>query len=234
MLARDLMSQNLVVVAPETPVAAVTELLAARSISAVPVIDGEGKPVGLVTEGDLIRRLAEAPRGPLGWFLDMFRDPKPLVARFAKAHGATARDVMSAELVTVGEDATAEAIAQAMEKHHIRRVPVLRDGVLVGIVSRADLLRAVLREVQAPAAAAKGPQDDSALLRAVIAAMREQPWTDTFWVYPDVEAGVVTLYGYARSEVLRAGLRLLAQDIPGVVRVEDKMQPMPLILRAAL
>lgn len=234
MLARDLMSQTLVVVAPETPVAAITELLAARGISAVPVIDSDGKPVGLVTEGDLIRRLAEVPRGTLGWFLDRFRDPRPLVARFAKAHGATAQDVMTADLVTVEEDATAEAIAQAMEKHHIRRIPVLRDGRLVGIVSRADLLRAVLRDVQAPAAGAAGQRDDSTLLRAVIAAMREQPWADTFWVYPQVEAGVVTLYGYARSDVQRTGLRLLAQDIPGVVRVEDEMHPMPLILRATL
>ena len=78
------------------------------------------------------------------------------------------------------------------------------------------------------------PVAHAALLRAVIAAMREQPWTDTFWVYPDVEGGVVTLYGYARSEVLRDGLRLLAQDIPGVTRVEDRLKPMPLILRAAL
>ena len=232
MLARDLMSRDLVVVAPETPVSAVTEMLAARGISAVPVIDAEGSPVGLVTEGDLIRRLAEAPRGPLGWFLDMFRNPEPLVARFAKAHGATARDVMTAKLVTVPEDADAETIARLMEQHHIRRVPVLRDGKLAGIVSRADLLRAVLRDVQRPADAPR--QDDASLLRAVVAAMREQPWTDTFWVYPDVEGGVVTLYGYARSEVLRDGLRLLAQDIPGVTRVEDRLKPMPLILRAAL
>ena len=234
MLARDLMSSNLVVVAPETPVSAVTELLASRGISAVPVIDTDGKPVGLVTEGDLIRRLAEASRGPIGWFFDMFRDPKPLVARFAKAHGATARDVMSAELVSVEEDATAEKIAQLMEKHHIRRVPVLRGGKLVGIVSRADLLRAVLRDVQQASTASAVQQDDSVLLRAVIAAMREQPWTNTFWVYPDVKAGVVTLYGYARSDALRNGLRLLAQDIPGVKRVEDKLQPMPLFLRASL
>ena len=79
MQARDLMSSNLVVVPPDTPVAAIAELLAARGISAVPVVDGAGKPVGIVTEGDLIRRLADRPRGPLGWFLDMFRDPKPLI-----------------------------------------------------------------------------------------------------------------------------------------------------------
>ncbi len=233
MQARDLMSSNLAVVAPETPVEAIVELLASRGISAVPVIDAEGKAVGLVTEGDLIRRLAEAPRGPLGWFLDMFRDPRPLIARFAKSHGKTAQDVMSPGLISVAEDDTAEHIAQLMEKHNIRRVLVLQDGRLVGLVSRADLLRAVLRPKQAEPAVA-GQQDDRTILRGVIAAMREQPWTDTFWVYPQVEGGVVTLYGYARSDALRKGLTLLAQDVPGVQRVEDRMDPMPRLLRATL
>jgi CBS domain-containing protein len=233
MQARDLMSSNLAVVAPETPVDAIVELLASRGISAVPVIDAEGKAVGLVTEGDLIRRLAEAPRGPLGWFLDMFRDPRPLIARFAKAHGKTAQDVMSPGLISVAEGDTAEHIAQLMEKHNIRRVLVLQDGRLVGLVSRADLLRAVLRPKQAEPAVA-GQQDDRSILRGVIAAMREQPWTDTFWVYPQVEGGVVTLYGYARSDALRKGLTLLAQEVPGVQQVEDRMDPMPLLLRATL
>src|SRR3712207_3274318 len=95
MNAADLMSTNLVVVPPETPVTAVAELLAARGISAVPVVDASGKPLGIVTEGDLIRRLAEQPRGPLTWFLDAFRDKAPQVQRFTKAHGKTARDVMT-------------------------------------------------------------------------------------------------------------------------------------------
>ena len=232
MQARDLMSSNLVVVPPDTPVAAIAELLAARGISAVPVVDGAGKPVGIVTEGDLIRRLADRPRGPLGWFLDMFRDPKPLITQFSKAHGRVARDVMSAALVTAAETDTPERIAQLMEKHQIRRVPVVHDGKLVGIVSRADLLRAVLRPQ--PDTTTTAQREDREILRAVIAAMREQPWTDTFWVYPNVEGGVVTLYGYARSEALRDGLRLLAQSVPGVQRVEDRTQPMPLFLRATL
>jgi CBS domain-containing protein len=206
-------------------------LLAARSISAVPVVDAAGQLLGIVTEGDLIRRLADQPHGPLGWFFGMFRDPKPLIAQFAKAHGAVARDVMSAKPVTVGESDTGEHIAQLMEKHHIRRVPVVRGGELVGIISRADLLRAVLRPQATTAAARQGDRD---ILRAVIAAMREQPWTDTFWVYPNVEGGVVMLYGYTRTDTQRDGLRLLAQSVPGVQRVEDRTQPMPLYLRATL
>jgi CBS domain-containing protein len=230
MIASNLMSTNLVVVPPEMPVAAVAELLAARGISAVPVVDGAGAALGIVTEGDLIRRLAEKPRGALEWFLDLFGDSKPMIEQYEKAHGKTARDVMSKPLHAVREDATAEEIARMMEAHGIRRVPVLKDGRLVGIVSRADLLRAVLR---APSpAAAPAPAGDRALLRAVVAAMREQPWTDTFWVYPNVSDGIVTLYGYARSQTMREGLRVLVQDIPGVKGVVDRMEDMPLIVRA--
>ena len=229
MIARDLMSTNLVVVPPEMPVAAIAELLAARGISAAPVVDEAGAPVGIVTEGDLIRRLAEQPRGPLRWFLDLFRSSGPMIAQFAKARGKTARNVMSKPLHAVGEAASAGEVARLMEAHAIRRVPVVKDGRLVGIVSRADLLRAVLR---APQRAAAPGGDDRALLRAVIAAMREQPWVDTFWVYPDVADGVVTLHGYARSEAMREGLRLLVQEIPGVKEVVDSMEDMPLIIRA--
>ena len=230
MNARELMSTNTVVVPPEMPVGAVAELLAARGISAVPVVDETGAPIGIVTEGDLIRRLAEQAPGPTRWFLGIFGNTTSRIERFAKAHGKTARDVMSRALQTVGEDASAEAIARLMETHGIRRVPVVRDGKLLGLVSRADLLRAVLRRPETSPAAAPG--DDGAILRAVIAAMRAQPWTDTFWVYPDVAGGMVTLHGYARSQTMREGLRLLVQDIPGVTAVVDNMQDMPLIVRA--
>ncbi len=230
MNAKELMTTDLVVVPPEMPVAALVELLAARAISAVPVVDAEGRPLGIVTEGDLIRRLADQPPGPFGWFLQLFAGTKPLLERFARAHGACARDVMTAGLVSVTEADSAERIAQLMATHAIRRVLVLKEGKLVGLVSRADLLRAVLR--QGPGGAAQ-PQDGT-LLRAVLAAMRAQPWVDTYWVYPDVHAGVVTLYGYARSDSMRQGLLLLAQAVPGVTQVHDRMAPMPLLMRGTL
>jgi len=231
MQAKDLMSTNLIVVQPETPVLAVAELLAARGISAVPVVDGAGAMRGIVTEGDLIRRLADQKPGPWGWFLQAFSKSAPLLEQFRKAHGATARDVMTAELVSVGETAGADEIARLMEQHGIRRVPVLKDGKLVGLVSRADLLRAILRSETAPAAAAT---DDTAIQRALASTMREQPWTDTYWVYPGVKDGVVTFYGYARSGAMREGLAVLARGVPGVKAVKDEMSDMPLILRAQL
>jgi CBS domain-containing protein len=228
MKAADLMSTHVVAVPPDMPVAAVAEILAARGISAVPVIDQESRPVGIVTEGDLIRRLADQPRGPFGWFLDIFRDKTPMAARFAKAHGKTARDVMTTALVSVGVDASAEQVARLMEQHQVRRVLVLRDGRLVGLVSRADLLRAILR----PAAPAEALTDDRDILQAAIIALREQPWTDMMWIFPAVEGGVVSLHGFARSDATRQGLRVLMEEIPGVKGVKDEMQAMPLIVRA--
>ncbi|TCZ62985.1 CBS domain-containing protein [Roseicella aquatilis] len=231
MKARDLMTTSLVVVPPEMPVAGVAQLLASRGISAVPVADAEGKLLGLVTEGDLIRRLAEEKRGPLGWFLALFGDSRRLAERFAKAHGAKAEDVMTRSLVTVEEEATADEIARLMEKHQIRRVPVLRDGKLTGIVSRADLLRAVLAP---PTVAPAAEATDTALLQGVLAAMREQPWVDTFYVFPDVKEGKVTLYGFHRSAEVQRGLEVLARAVPGVTAVEDRTEPMPFFLRASL
>jgi CBS domain-containing protein len=227
MKARELMSTNLVVVPPETPASAVAALLASRGISAVPVVDASGAPVGLVTEGDLIRRLADEKPGPVAWFVSLFKDTGKLADRFSKAHGKTARDVMTAELATVGEDATAEDIAKLMEARGIRRVPVVKDGRLAGIVSRADLLRAVLAPKPQPEALA----NDAAILRAVLSAMRDQPWADSFWVFPDVAEGAVTLCGFYRSDAVRHGLKVLVGEIPGVKRVEDKMEPMPTLAR---
>jgi len=229
MQAKDLMSSNLVVVPPDMPVAEIARLLAGRGISAVPVVGPGGIPLGVVTEGDLIRRLADAPRGPFTWFLDLFRSPTPMLQRFVKAHGKTARDVMTQDLVTAEEDTSIEQVARLMEEHNIRRVPVLRQGQMVGLVSRADLLRAVL---EAPATPAASGEDS--VLKAVVQALREQPWADTFWVYPSVEGGVVTLYGFARSEHMREALRVLVQAVPGVSKVVDKMEDMPLLLRASL
>ncbi|MBL6455029.1 CBS domain-containing protein [Belnapia sp. T6] len=231
MKARDLMTTGLVVVPPEMAVAGVAQLLASRGISAVPVTNAEGKLLGLITEGDLIRRLAEEKRGPLGWFLALFGDSRKLADRFAKAHGAKAEDVMTRDLVTVDEDASAEDIARLMERHQIRRVPVLSNGKLAGIVSRADLLHAVL----APSGAAPAAEvTDAAILRKISAAMQEQPWVNAFYVYPDVQEGKVTFYGFHRSPEVQRGLDVLAREVPGVTAVEDKTEPMPFFLRASI
>lgn len=228
--ARDVMTPDVVTVPPETPIVAMARLLAERGISAVPVLGGEGQLMGVVTEADLIRRLAGAEDKPSSWFRAFFADPGAEADRYARTHGQTASDVMTEEVVTVAEDATVAHIAHLMEDKGIRRVLVVTDGGrLRGIVSRADLLRALV----APGQGADGEElSDDRIRRAVLAAMKKQPWADSFYTLVDVKDGVVEFHGFMRDEGVKRGLRVLAETVPGVKGVLDNTRPMPVYLYA--
>jgi CBS domain-containing protein len=220
--ARDLMTPDVVSVPPETPVLAVARLLSERSISAVPVLGPAGEVLGVVTEADLIRRLAGQEDAKPGWFSSLFVNPVVEAERFAKTHGVHARDIMTESVVTVGENDTAAHVAHLMEDRNIRRVFVVTEGRLRGIVSRADLLRALVAPMPE-----EGEYSDSRLRSAVIAAMRKQPWADSFYTLVDVQEGVVVFHGFRRDDGVGRGLRVLAEAIPGVKGVRDETQPMP-------
>lgn len=220
--ARDLMTPDVITVPPETPVMAIARLLADRGISAVPVVDAQGQAVGVVTEGDLIRRLAGEQDRPSGWFASLFADPARDAERYARTHGATARDVMTSDLVAVDPDTLASAVAHLMEDRGIRRVLVTQEGRLKGIVSRADLLRALVAPPEQ-----QGELSDDRIRRAVMAAMKKEPWADTFYTVVDVKDGVVEFHGFSRSAPVQRGLRVLAENVPGVKSVVDNTQPMP-------
>lgn len=224
--ARDLMTPDVVTVPPETPVIAVARLLAERGISAVPVVDKEGKVRGIVTEGDLVRRLAGEEDRPMSWLRSVFTDPGLMAERYARTHGGTAEEVMSEDIVSAGEAESAAHIAHVMEDRHVRRVLVLENGRLRGIVSRADLLRALV----APPAAAGGDLSDERIRAAVLAAMRKEPWADTFYTLVEVNNGVVEFHGFMRTEQVKRGLKVLAEQVPGVKGVVDNTQPMPVYL----
>jgi CBS domain-containing protein len=225
--ARDLMTPDVVTVPPETPVIAMARLLAERGISAVPVVAKDGALLGVVTEADLIRRLAGEEDKPMSWFASLFANPGEMAERYARTHGLTAADIMTEGAITVGEDATAQQIAQLMEEKGIRRVLVVTEGRLRGIVSRADLLRAIV----APPPA-EGAMSDERIRRAVLAAMQKEPWADSFYTLVDVKDGVVTFHGFRRDAGVGRGLRVLAENIPGVKAVRDETQPMPVYLFA--
>jgi CBS domain-containing protein len=227
--ARDLMTPDVVTVPPETPVLAMARLLADRGISAVPVVDAEGKVRGIVTEADLIRRLAGEEDSAPGWLGSLFSNQERDAERYARTHGVMARDIMTAEVVTVDPDTLASAVAHLMEEKGIRRVLVTQDGRLKGIVSRADLLRALV----APAPGGEGELSDDRIRRAVMVAMKKEPWADTFYTMVDVKEGVVEFHGFARSAAVQRGLRVLAENVPGVKGVVDNTQPMPAYLFAS-
>ena len=227
-LARDLMTEEVVTVPPDTPVTSLARLLGERGISAAPVADAEGRLLGVVTEADLLRRLASAEDAPVGWLRRLFGNADRQAEQYARTHGMKARDVMTRDVVAVPPDATAERCAHVMEERGVKRLPVVEGGRLAGVVSRSDLLRAVLE----PAARIGTPAEerDRRILHALRREMREQPWAGGFYTFADVEDGVVTLHGFVRSEEVRRGLRVLASRVEGVERVEDRMEDAPLPL----
>ncbi|MBC9175536.1 CBS domain-containing protein [Pseudoroseomonas ludipueritiae] len=223
MLASDIMTTSVATVPPETPISAIAALFADRGISGAPVVDADGRLQGIVTEGDLMRSLAAAEDKPRHWLRNLFGAWQKQAETYARTHGRRARDVMTTRVTTVTESDTAEHIASLMEQQHIRRVPVLRDGKLVGVVSRADLMRAILSSPEQIAA----DVPDTEIRREVVNAMWEQPWADTYLTFVDVRDGVVTFHGFCRSEEVCRALRVLASKVPGVKDVSFDVVPTP-------
>ena len=146
MQAKDLMTTDVVVVDPDMSTREVAQTLLRHTISAVPVVDSAGSPVGMVSEGDLIGRDEAARNARRDWWLALLAEGEKLGRNFLeslKAREETAKDVMAAPVITVTEETEASDIARLLAAYRIKRVPVLRDGRIVGIVSRADLLRAL-------------------------------------------------------------------------------------------
>jgi CBS domain-containing protein len=169
MKARDVMTKAVVSVHPDTPASQVARLLLDHGISAAPVVDSDGTPLGMVSEGDLIGRDEAAREARRDWWLALFAEGQPLSDEFLAGLSAperTARELMSAPLVTVSEETEIGEIARLLNAYRIKRVPVVRDGRIAGIVSRADLLRA-LAAAQPDAAATAGDQPGSGLRRWV-------------------------------------------------------------------
>ena len=222
MLAKDVMTTPVLTVGPEATVMEVARLLLERHISAAPVVDADGHLLGVVSEGDLMRRPESGTERHQSWWLSLISDPQDEAREYLKSHGLHARDVMSRHVVTVTEDTSLQEIASILEKRRIKRVPVLRAGKVVGIVSRANLLQALVAQPQpAPVAA-----DDRAMRQAVLEALTATGARTTY-VNVVVGEGVVHLWGMVHSEDERDALRVAAEGVPGVKSIEEKISVLP-------
>lgn len=227
MRARDIMTPDPVSVPPETPLEVVAALMAERHISGLPVVETDGRLVGLVTDGDLMRRLSAKEDKPASFFAAILGANADQALAYARAHGRRVRDVMSTNLATVGPDATVEEVAHILETKRIRRVPVVSDGMLVGVVSRADLLRAVMAPV---ASGAEEEASDPRIRRELYAAMEGQPWVSTRFVFPEVKDGTVTFHGFIAGQEAKTALRVLAEGVAGVKQVSFDTSAPPSIM----
>ncbi len=223
MKASDVMTREVTTVTPATTVQEIATLLHTRHISGVPVVDADGRVVGMVSEGDLmshVRAVGEEPR-KRSWWLGLFSDSTTAAEDYARTHARTASDVMSTKVISVREDQPLSEVAKLLEKNGIKRAPVLRDGRLVGIVSRANLLQALaVSPAVAPVSA-----DDRAIGKAVADELQGKPFGA--FVNVIVQDGVVHLWGFIDSESERRAVTLAAQNAAGVASVEDHLTHRP-------
>jgi len=227
MKVRDVMTTRLVTVEPSTPVHAVASLMLTRRISGVPVVDAERRVLGVVSEGDLMRREESGTAGgSRSWWLRLFGSEERGARDYIKSHGATAADVMTRDVITIRPDDDIAEVARLLERKHIKRAPVLEDGRLVGIVSRADLLRGLA--THGPLAR-PAPRDDRAIREALMAHLKTQPWASSALVNVTVQDGVIHLWGVYDSREQHEALLLAARNTEGAKGVEDHMSLSPVI-----
>jgi CBS domain-containing protein len=220
----DIMTRTLTTVSPETSIRDVARVLCSNRISGVPVVNAEGALVGIISESDLMVHAAAIgePENPdRGWWKSLFVNETKLARQYARTHGRTAEHVMTTPVLTVAENDAVADIARIMGEHKIKRLPVMRDGALVGIVTRADLLKILAGS----APCRPGQPSDDAILEALQAKFDALSWTRISGKDVEVDHGVVRLTGSVKTEEERQALLIAAHGVPGVATVEDCLVP---------
>jgi CBS domain-containing protein len=229
MNAQDAMTKDVVTVGPQTTVGEIAGLLVRHRISAVPVVSDDNRVVGIVSQTDLGHRSETGTEKRRKWWLDLFADTDSKAREYIKSHGLKARDVMSRVVISVSKNASLAEVADVLDSHGIRQVPVMDDGMLAGMISRADLVRK-LAEIRIAAPAAR--PDNGVLQKAIWDEIKTQPWLESAYINLAVQDGIVELYGVVDSDDQRRALRILVEGVRGVQKVKDNVGLFPKIVAA--
>jgi CBS domain-containing protein len=218
------MVANVITVGPDARVQEVAELLLRHRISAVPVLGSTGEILGIVSEGDLINRPESETERRKPWWLDALASNEGLAAQYVKSHSHNVSDVMTRGVITATPDTPVAAVAALLEKNKIKRVPIVENGRLVGIVSRANLLQGLARLKDD---IAQARPDDSAIRADVMAKLHNERWAKPSLITVTVQDGTVGLRGIVESEAERKAVHVLAEATPGVRAVNDDLMIRP-------
>jgi CBS domain-containing protein len=219
MRAQDVMTTQVVAVEPDTPIREVARVMVERRITGLPVQAPDGRLVGIVSDGDIYRRaeLGTDRHRRRSWLEFFAADPRH-AEDYVEAHGRLARDVMSCDVIAVAPETSLCQIADLFETRRIRRVPVVKDGKVVGIVSRANLVQAFASSAPQQADSAVG---DRRIRDMVLAEYRRHPWGPRAEANVVVTDGGVHIFGLVDSEAEQHALRVAAEGIPGVKGFQD-------------
>ena len=228
MRAADVMTNEVITVGEDASVQEAAKLLVEHGISAVPVVDRDKRVVGMVSEGDLLHRAETGTERRRAWWLEMVASTNQLAGEYVKSHSGSVKDVMKRDVISVTEETTVADIAILLETNRIKRVPVLRDDRLVGIVSRANLVRALAMTIKERPSGAEA--DDRAIRDRLLAELKAQKWAEVSPANIMVKDGVVHLWSSYYSDQEKRALVVASESIPGVRRVEDHMRPVPAYL----
>ena len=220
MKASDVMTRNVLTVGPESSVAQAIRLMLDNNISGLPVLAADRKVVGILTEGDLLRRGETGTERHRPRWLEILMGPGRAAGDYVRTHGRKVEDIMSTDLVNVAADTPLDEVVGLMERRRIKRVPVVDGDALIGIVSRADLLRSLLGVLDAQPAESRR---DEEILELIQAELAKRSWVPRDGLSISVKDGVVDLNGVILEEKEREALRVVAENTPGVKAVEDHL-----------
>lgn len=220
MKAKDVMTTNVVCVSPQATVLHAVRIMLQRNVSGLPVVADSGQLVGMITEGDLLRRAETGTEKHRSRWLEFLLGPGRLATDYVHTHGRKIEAIMTPDPVTVTEDTPLEELVRTMEKRRIKRVPVVLDGKVVGIISRANLLHAlagVARDIKT------GGATDAEIRASILAELNKESWAPVGALDVSVHQGVVELWGTIMDDRMRPALIVVAENVPGVKEVRDHL-----------
>lgn len=220
MRVHEIMTRQVHTARPDTTVGEIARLMTRERISGVPIVDGEGRLIGIVSETDLLHRAETGTERKRKWWVALFLDGDQQAREYIKGHGQTAGDIMSKFVVSVDENASLAEVANTLDKNNLKRAPVLGAGKLVGMVTRGDLVKAVAAQ---SGGAAPQAGDNADVQKRIMDEINRQAWVDAAHVSSVVTDDTVEVWGYVASIDRRKALGVLVREMAGGRAVEDHL-----------
>jgi len=213
------MSTKVITIQPDASIAEAIDLMLGSHVSGLPVVDREGTLVGLLSEGDLLRRAELGTQKPRARWIEVLLGPGKAAETYVQTHGRKVEELMTADPIAIAPGADLSEAVDLLNRHKIKRLPVTLEGRVVGILTRADLLRALAKLLPAK----REGVPDAAIRSSILSQLEAQAWAPTALIEIGVRDGIVTLSGTILDDRERAALRVIAENTPGVRSVEDQL-----------